>query len=90
MVERIGEIKTSLSVQYLQSRAYVMPDGSYLIRMNSFFASRLSGSDTDLAILRGIIAEGEGKAADEVRLVIEPMDSTKSSDLTRELEDAIN
>ena len=74
----------------MKSCAYVCPDGTYLIRMNSFFANRLSGSNADLTILRGIIAEKEGVAADGVKLVIEPMDATRSSDLTLELENAID
>ena len=90
VVERIGELKTSLSVQFMKSCAYVCPDGTYLIRMNSFFANRLSGSNADLTILRGIIAEKEGVPADGVKLVIEPMDATRSSDLTLELENAID
>ena len=89
VVERIGELKTSLSVQFMKSVCYKMPDGSFLIRMNSFFAGRLSKSDTDLSILRGVIAEREGSSAHSVKLIIEPLDATKSSDLTAELESAI-
>ena len=89
VVERIGELKTSLSVQFMKSVCYRMPDGGFLIRMNSFFAGRLSKNDTDLSILRGALAEREGVSAQSVSLVIEPMDSTKSSDLTAELESAI-
>ena len=78
--ERIGELKTSLSVQFLKSVAYVRPDGVYLIRMNSFFASRFASSDADLALVRGVIAEREGVPVSEVRLVIEPLDSSRESD----------
>ena len=60
VLERIGELKCSLSVQFIKSVAYIKPDGAYIIRMNSFFASKLSSSNTDLSLLRGIIAEREG------------------------------
>lgn len=85
VVERIGEIKRSLSVQFAKSVAYLMPDGTYLIRMNSFFASRLSGSDADLSILRGIIAEKEGVSTDKIRIVIEPLDTSSIGDFSDEL-----
>ena len=85
VVERIGEIKTSLSVQFIKSRAYVRPDGTYLIRMNSFFAGRLAGNENDLKILRGVIAEREGVSPADVRLVIEPMDAPGADDLADEI-----
>ena len=85
VVERISELKCSLSVQFVKSVAYVMPDGTYLIRMNSFFAKKLSGSDSDLSILRGIIAEKEGLSTDKVRIVIEPLDTSSIGDFSDEL-----
>jgi DNA polymerase-3 subunit gamma/tau len=86
VVERIGELKCSLSVQFMKSSAFVKPDGTYLIRMNSFFAKKLSGSDSDLSILRGIIAEKENLPADEVRIVIEPQDMSSLGDYSDEIE----
>ena len=85
VIERIGEIKRSLSVQFAKSVAYVRPDGTYLIRMNSFFASKLSGSDADLSILRGIIAEKEGVTTDNIRIVIEPLDTSSIGDFSDEI-----
>jgi len=90
VIERIGELKRSLSVQFSKSGAYVRPDGSFLIRMNSFFATKLSSSDADLSMLKGVIAEKEGMNAEKVKLVIEPFDAPKSGDLFGEIEDAIN
>jgi DNA polymerase-3 subunit gamma/tau len=90
VVERIGELKRALSVQFKNSTAHVLPDGSYLIRMNAFFAKMLASSDQDLSILRGIIAEREGCAASEIRLVIEPLDSTRHGDLADEIANKID
>ena len=89
VVERIGELKCSLSVQFIKSCAYRRPDGSFLIRMNSFFAKKLSGSETDISILRGIIAEKEKMSPDSVKLLIEPHDTSKSGDFSGELEKAL-
>lgn len=85
VLERIGELKCSLSVQFIKSKAFVRPDGTYLIRMNSFFASKLTGSDADLSLLRGIIAEQESTAADTVRIAIEPMDTSSLGDFSDEI-----
>ena len=89
VVERIGELKQSLSVQFLKSQAYVRPDGTYLIRMNSFFAKKLSTSDSDLSILRGILAEKENVSTDKIRVVIEPLDTSSIGDFSDELENNI-
>ena len=86
VVERIGELKCSLSVQFMKSQAYRRPDGTFLIRMNSFFAKKLSGSDADLSILRGIIAEKEGLPAEQIRVVIEPLDTSGIGDFSDEIE----
>ena len=76
IVERISELKPSLSVQFQKSKAYVRPDGTYVIRMNSFFADRLAKSENDLKILRGVISEREGCDPSDVKLVIEPIDAS--------------
>ena len=89
VVERIGELKCSLSVQFLKSQAYRKPDGTFLIRMNSFFASKLSTSNDDLSILRGIIAEKENLPAEQVRVNIEPLDTSSIGDFSDEIESTI-
>ena len=89
VVERIGELKTSLSVQFMKSQAYKKPDGTFLIRMNSFFAKKLAGSDADLSILRGILAEKENLPAEEIRVNIEPLDTSSIGDFSDEIENNI-
>ncbi len=86
VVDRIGELKCSLSVQFMKSQAYKKPDGTFLIRMNSFFAKKLSGSDADLSILRGIIAEKESLPPEEIRVIIEPLDTSSIGDFSDEIE----
>ena len=89
-IERIGELKQSLSVQFLKSVAYKRPDGSFLIRMNSFFANRLASSDRDLSILRGVLSQLEGTGADMIRINIEPLDPKSAGDLYDEMASAID
>ena len=89
VVERIGELKCSLSVQFMKSQAYKKPDGTFLIRMNSFFANKLSGSNDDLSILRGILAEKENLPPEEIRVNIEPIDTSSIGDFSDEIESNI-
>ena len=74
-----------MGVQFQKSRAFIRPDGSYLICMNSFFAGRLASSENDLKILRGVIAEREGVDPQTVRIAIEPIDAATRGDLAAEL-----
>ena len=85
-VERIGELKCSLSVQFMNSQAYRKPDGTFLIRMNSFFAKQLSSRDADISLLRGILAEKENLPAEQIRVVIEPLDTSSIGDFSDEIE----
>ncbi len=90
VIEKIGELKRSLSVGFINSKTYCMPDGSFLIRMNPFFASKLSSDDADMMLLKGIIAECEGKSAKDIVIAIEPLDASHNGDFSDEIEDAIN
>ena len=90
VVERIGELKQPLAVQFSKSAARIKADGTVVISMNAFFARMLEQSEQDLAIIRGVIAERDGRAASEVKLVIEPADTAKLEDLRSELMDNID
>ena len=50
-----------------------------MIKMSSFFAKRLSSSASDFAILRGVIAEIEGKDVGQIKLIVEGVSNTDSS-----------
>ncbi|MBR2930342.1 MAG: DNA polymerase III subunit gamma/tau [Clostridia bacterium] len=85
VLDRIGEIKRPLAVQFARSRCMVMPDGGYRIYMNAFFAKMLSGSESDMAIVRTTIAEALGKSADTVKITVEAIDASKLSPVTDDL-----
>jgi hypothetical protein len=89
-IEKIGELKKSLSVGFINSKTYKKPDGSFLIRMNPFFATKVSGDPADMMLVKGIIAELEGKSAKDILITIEPLDSAHNDDFSDELENAIN
>ena len=71
VVERIGELKRSLSSQFVGASAYKTGDGSFLVKMNEFFASRIIANVSDFAILKGVIAEVEGKTAADINVTVE-------------------
>ena len=85
VIERIGEIKRPLAVQFANSAAYIEADGSYTINMNAFFAKMLASNEQDLSLIRGVIASREGVDASAVRLTVVPMDTARQGDIRAEL-----
>ena len=60
VLERICEMKKSLSSQFVSAKAYRLSKSAFKIEMRAFFAERIRSSQQDMAILRGVIAEIEG------------------------------
>ena len=86
VVERIGELKRSLSSQFGASIAYTRADGSFLVKMSDFFAARITSNASDFAILRGVIAEAEGKDVNEITVTVEGKGKTDDSAFSNEFE----
>ena len=85
VIKKIGELKMSLSAGLSGASAYTDGRGNYVLRMGDFFAKKLSSSDTDMAIIRGVIAENEGKNAAEIAVTVEG--ASKAAESKNELED---
>lgn len=85
VLEIINTLKPALSVQFMNSEAYLKPDGVFLIRMNQFFAKMLSSNEQNIGILCGIIADVEGKDVKDIKVLIEPIGTTGTGDLQNEL-----
>ena len=73
VIKKIGELKVSLSASIAGGSAYTDGRGTFVLRMGDFFAKKLLSSDTDMAIVRGVIAENEGKTPAEINLVVETL-----------------
>ena len=58
VLERIGELKTSLSVQFLGS-SVTKAGNTFYIKMSDFFAKKFSSSEADVELVKGVIAEIE-------------------------------
>ena len=79
VIERIGELKPSLSAGIATAAVHKSTDGKIIIKLGGFFANKLSSNDTDLAIIKGVIAEIEQKNAAEVEIVIEAQNKNNAS-----------
>ena len=88
VIERISELKPSLSAALATASAYKSEDGSFTIKLGGFFASKLASSQTDVAIIKGIIAEIEGKTAAEIDISIKTQIKTNST-LFSDIESAL-
>lgn len=79
VLKKIAELKKSLSVGFAGASVYTDGSDTYVIRMSGFFLNKLKGSETDMAIVRGVIAEQEGKTPQQISLVLEDKDAKGSA-----------
>ena len=70
VLERIAEIKKSLSSQFVGAKAYRLSEKAFSIEMSGFFAAKLNGSPADMSILKGVIAEIEGIDPKDVTVTV--------------------
>ena len=88
VIEKISEVKMSLSSGIASASVYTDNDCSFFIKANDFFAQRLKSNETDMAILRGVIAECTGKNAADVKIYVESLQN-KTPDAFLEIEKAL-
>jgi DNA polymerase III gamma/tau subunit len=75
VLERIGEMKRSLSSRFVGAKAYRSSGNSFVIKMSPFFAANIANSAADMAIIRGVIAECEGLSPADVNVTLEGKDA---------------
>ncbi len=90
VIREISQIKASISRPLSQATVLMRPDGSFLIKVPSFFATKISEDRSEQTMLAGVIAEVEGKEAAEVRIEIAPQSSSDVRTLSEELNDALD
>ena len=86
VLKKLAELKRSLSAGFVGSSVYTNGDGTFVIKMSGFFSEKLKSDATDLAIVRGVIAEQEGKLPDEIKLVFDSNEK-KENIISNEIED---
>jgi len=89
VIERIGEVRKSLSAGIAGAVVHKNPDGSFSLKVNDFFAKKIAGSDTDMAIIRGVIGELEGKGARDIRVTVNGIVNESNSAIS-EIEAILN
>lgn len=88
VIEKISEVKMSLSSGIASASVYTDNDCSFYIKANDFFAQRLRSNETDMAILRGVIAECTGKNVADIKIYVESLQN-KTPDAFLEIEKAL-
>lgn len=87
VLEKIGVLKRSLSAGI--SGATVLRRGdTFLLKLGDFFARKLSESETDMQIVRGVIAEVEGKSPAQITVKVTAASRQSSSSLA-DIEEAL-
>ncbi len=71
VLKKIAEIKRPLSASFVGATVYTDSCDKYVIKMNGGFGEALKQNETNLAIVRGVIAEHEGKTPQQITLVID-------------------
>ena len=89
VLERLGELKKSLSAQFIGAKAYRISDTDFLVKMKAFFAEKISASENDILLLKGIIAEIEGMPREQIRLRVEALGAVGMNDAFSEISDAL-
>jgi len=87
VIERIGEIKPQLASGLRRSEAFACGD-EFTIRIDGFFYSRLERSEGDMALLRGAIAEREGKPNGSIVIKLEQAEKNEIG-VASEIENAL-
>ena len=78
VLKKIAELKKSLSVGFAGASVYTDGDNDFVIRMSGFFLDKLKSDQTDMAIVRGVIAEHEGKNPQQITLRVESKESSNA------------
>ena len=90
VVSEIEVAKPSIYSPLSKAAALVMPDGSFLIKVDSFFVRIIGSSGENMSLLTGIIADVEGCERPAVRIRIVPKEAGDRETLADEIEKALN
>ncbi len=89
VVSLIEPVKRSILSPLQKAVATVMPDGSFLIKVDSFFVKVIGESRENMAIIKGFIAECENKPPEDIVINIAAKSAGEVSTLADEIENAL-
>ncbi len=88
VIEKIGAIKPALSAAVAGATVYRNSQYEFTILLADIFAKKISSSEQDTAMLKGVIAECENTSAASIKLNILSKNQSKSSAFS-DIEDAL-
>ncbi len=89
VVSEIETVKASIYSPLAKAVALIMPDGSFLIKVDAFFVKIIGENRDNMALLRGIIAECEGVGTDKIIIKVVPKQTGEVGTLADEIEKAL-
>lgn len=89
VVNGVETAKPSIHSPLARAAVFVKPDGTYLIKVDAFFVRIISSSEENMAIIRGLIAEQAGLAAQSVKIEIAKKETGEAASLADEIENAL-
>ena len=90
VVSGVEAIKPSIASPLSKAAALVNSDGSILLKVDAFFVRIIGENRENMSIIKGIIAECEGKTADAINISVVPKTSSDTVTLADEIERALN
>lgn len=81
--------KSSMSFPLTRAAAFVMPDGSFLLKVDKFFLKLILENQETMAMIRGLIAEYENKSPELVTVKVVEKDSGDTGTAADEIENAL-
>ncbi len=90
VVSGIEGIKPSIVSPLSKAVALINPNGSFLIKVDAFFVKIIGESRENMSIIKGLIAECEGKSAEQISVSVVPKSPAEVATLADEIEQALN
>ena len=90
VVSGVETAKASMRSPLSKAVALDMGNGSFTIKVDPFFVKLISENAESMNIIRGLIAECEGKSSEEITVKVVAKESGDTATLADELENAIN
>lgn len=90
IVSGVEGVKPSICSPLSKAVALVNPDGSFILKVDAFFVKIIGESRENMSIIKGLVAECEGKAPDDIKITVVPKNSADTATLADEIEQALN
>ena len=90
VVAGVEAVRASMRSPLSKAVALASPDGRFLVKVDPFFVKLIADNRESMAILKGVIAECEGKSPDEITVSVVAKESGEVATLADEIANALN